>query len=261
MSSFYEQSQQRVHSEIDRQLDRTLQAVGYSDREKVALSCRYLADEGHAKTLAGQVTVRAEQPGTFWTTHFGSGFADVRVSNLVRVDSDMNVIEGEGMANPAVRFHLWVYRARPEVCSIVHTHATHAAALAMTRARLLVAHMDTAVFFNDCAYLEDWPGVPVANEEGRLITEALGSARSILLSNHGLLTVGTSLDEAVYLAGLFEHAARLQLLATASGAPIAPIAPERAQEAHDFLLKPRMISQTVDYWLRQAAHRHPDALT
>lgn len=261
MSTFYEQSQQRVHGEMDRQLDRALRPADYSSKEKIALSCRYLADEGHAKTLAGQVTVRAEQPGTFWTTHFGSGFADVRTSNLVRVDSEMNVIEGEGMANPAVRFHLWIYRARPEVRSIVHTHAIHTAALAMTRARLIVAHMDTAVFHDDCAYLHDWPGVPVANEEGRLITEALGSARSILLSNHGLLTVGGSLDEAVYLAGLFEHAARLQLLACASGTPIAAIAPDRAREAHDFLLKPRMISQTVDYWLRQAARRHPDALT
>lgn len=261
MSTFYEQSKQRAHGDMDRHMDRTLHGAGFTDLEKIALGCRYLADEGHAKTLAGQVTVRAEQPGTFWTTHFGSGFADVRVSNLVRVDSDMNVIEGEGMANPAVRFHLWIYRARPEIRSIVHTHAIHTAALAMTRARLIVAHMDTAVFHDDCAYLDDWPGVPVANEEGRLITEALGAARAILLSNHGLLTVGGSLDEAIYLAGLFEHAARLQLLACGTGVPIAAIAPERAREAHDFLLKARMISQTVDYWLRQAVRRHPDALS
>lgn len=260
MSDFYQHSKERAHTEMDRQLDQSFTLAGFSARQRLALSCRYLADEGHAKTLAGQVTLRADEPGTFWTTHFGSGFADVCVSNLVRVDADMNVIEGEGMANPAVRFHLWIYRARPEVNSIVHTHAVHASALSMTRARLVVAHMDTAVFHDDCAYLEDWPGVPVANEEGRLITEALGSARSILLSNHGLLTVGSSLDEAVYLAGLFEHAARLHLLAAATGAQIATLPTQRAQEAHDFLLKPKMISQTVDYWLRQAARRHPNAL-
>lgn len=261
MSDFYGQSKEATHREMDRQLEREFRQTGFSMKEKIALSCRYLADEGHAKTLAGQVTVRADEPGTFWTTHFGSGFADVSVSSLVRVDSDMNVIEGEGMANPAVRFHLWIYRARPEVQSILHTHAVHAAALSMTKARLIVAHMDTAVFHEDCAYLEDWPGVPVANEEGRLITEALGTARSILLSNHGLLTVGSSLDEAVYLAGLFEHAARLQLLACATDAQIAQLSPQRAREAHDFLLKPKMISQTVDYWLRQAARRYPDALS
>ena len=70
-----------------------------------------------------------------------------------------------------------------------------------------------------------------------------------------------SLEEAVYMAALFEHAARLHLLAAASGAPLAPIDPDRAREAHDFLLKPKMVSMTVDYWLRQTARRHPDALT
>lgn len=260
MSEFFQQSKTNVYAAMDRQMQATLNGAVYTLQQKIALSCRYLADEGHAHSLAGQVTVRAEQPGTFWTTHFGSGFADVSASNLVRVDENMQVVEGTGMANPAVRFHLWIYQARPDVQAIVHTHAVHTAALAMTRARLIVANMDTAVFHNDCAYLEDWPGVPVANEEGSMITAALGSARSILLSNHGLLTVGESLDEAVYLAGLFEHAARLQLLARATDAPIAEIDPQRAQEAHDFLLKPKMISQTVDYWLRQAVKRHPDAL-
>ncbi len=260
MNDFHSQSKEQVHEEMDRQLDQHLSTAGFSVRQKIALSCRHLADEGHATTLAGQVTVRAQEPGTFWTTHFGSGFADVSASNLVRVDADMRVVEGDGMANPAVRFHLWLYRARPQLQSIVHTHAIHSAALSMTQARLIIAHMDTAVFHEDCAYLDDWPGVPIANEEGRLITEALGTARSILLRNHGLLTVGSSLEEAVYLAGLFEHAARLQLLAGASGAQISHISPQRAQEAHDFLLKPKMISQTVDYWLRQAARAHPDAL-
>jgi hypothetical protein len=58
--------------------------------------------------------------------------------------------------------------------------------------------MDTTVFHEDCAWLSDWPGVPLANEEGRLISEALGSKRAILLAHDGLLTTGRTLEEAVY---------------------------------------------------------------
>ena len=57
-----------------------------------------------------------------WTGRFGLGLEEFRASNFLLVDEDLNVLEGEGMANPANRFHLWIYRVRPDVNSIVHTH-------------------------------------------------------------------------------------------------------------------------------------------
>lgn len=226
--------------------------------KRLALACRYLADHGHAATLAGQITVRADDKDSFWTTNFGQGFSEARASNVVRCDGDMNVIDGEGMANPAIRFHLWIYRARPELVSIVHTHPPFCSALSMTSAPLVVAHMDTTMFYEDCARLEEWPGLPFTNDEGRVISQALGGARAIILNNHGLITVGQSLEEALYLAAHLEQAARLQILASGLGAPIKPISPERAREAHDFLLSAEMVDQTVDYWFRQTLRRHPD---
>src|SRR5258707_805574 len=78
----------RVHADIESAVRES--SLGL--REKIALSCRFLADQGHARTLAGQISVR-EEDGSFWTTGFGSGFADTTVSSLVRVDSDLNVLE------------------------------------------------------------------------------------------------------------------------------------------------------------------------
>ena len=62
------------------------------------------------------------------------------------------------------------------------------------------AHMDTAMFFNDCAFLEHWPGPPIGDDEGELIANALGEKRTILLAHHGQLSTGKNIEEATILA-------------------------------------------------------------
>src|SRR5690606_7646519 len=203
-----------------------------SVREKLALTCRILFDGGHDSGLAGQITARGEQDGVYFTQQLGLGFDEITASNILLVDQDLNVLEGRGMPNPANRFHSWIYRVRPDVNCIIHTHPLHAAALSMLQVPLQVSHMDNCPFYEDCAFLKDWPGVPVGNEEGRIISQALGDKRAILLSHHGMLVAAESIEEACVLALQFERAARMQLLAMSAGR-IKPIAPELGREAHD----------------------------
>jgi len=61
-------------------------------RQKVALMCRALFDGGHDSGLAGQITARAEQPGTFYTQRLGLGFDEITAGNLLLVDEDLNVL-------------------------------------------------------------------------------------------------------------------------------------------------------------------------
>src|SRR5688500_6399401 len=108
----------RSKSELDAKfrvdLDKFVQMAGWTTHQKVALACRILDQDGHESALAGQVSMRGEKPGTYWTLRFGLGFDEARESNIPLIDGDLNVLEGEGMAIPANRFHLWIYRARPE---------------------------------------------------------------------------------------------------------------------------------------------------
>ncbi|WP_137940089.1 aldolase [Chitinivorax sp. B] len=229
-------------------------------REKLALTCRILFDNGHDAGLAGQITARAESGDTFYTQRFGLGFDEITATNLVHVDQDLNVLDGNGMANPANRFHTWVYRARPEVNCIIHTHPTHVAALSMLEIPLAVSHMDMCPLFDDCAFLKEWPGVPVGNEEGEIISAALGDKRAILLAHHGQLVTGRTVEEACILAMLIERAARLQLLAMAAG-DIKPIAPALGKEAHDWISTPKRHQATFAYYARRSLRHHPDSLT
>ncbi|KAG1386972.1 hypothetical protein G6F59_016610 [Rhizopus arrhizus] len=114
----------------------------------------------------------------------------------------MEVLEGPGTPNPAVRFHFWVYRQRPDVQCILHTHPPHVSTLSMTGQPLVVAHMDATPFHNDCAHLKEWPGLPIADQEGEIISAALGDKRCILLANHGFLAAGSCVEEALYLSNI-----------------------------------------------------------
>ena len=100
------------------------------------------------------------------------------------------------------------------------------------------------------AHLAEWPGVPVADDEGRVISGALGGAKTLLLANHGLLAAGGSVEEATYLAVFFERAARTQLLAMAAGG-VQEVKPELAAEAREFLLQHSIVRGTFAYWARR----------
>jgi len=225
----------------------------WTEFEKIALTCRMLALENHSETLAGQISVRSTD-GTFLTTPLAVGFDEITAKHVIRCNESLQVLEGQGMVNPAVRFHLWVYRRRPDVNCIVHTHPPYVSALSMTGRPLRIAHMDATPFADDCAFLSEWPGLPIADYEGDIISTALGACRTILLAHHGFLAATSSIEETAYLSMLIERAARNQLLAEATGS-IKELDPVLAKESHDFLLLPSVVNSSFAMFARRVLRR------
>ncbi|QXJ24288.1 aldolase [Actinomadura graeca] len=259
MASTLRDTKDTVVGRAERQMREHFGDSTLTVRQKLALTCRILFDGGHDSGLAGQITARGPREGTYHTQRLGLGFDEITEENLLLVDEDLNVLEGQGMPNPANRFHSWIYRAREDVNCIVHTHSLHTAALAMLEVPLMVSQMDTTPLYEDCAFLKDWPGIPVGNEEGEIISAALGDKRAILLAHHGQLVTGASVEEACHLAILIERAARLQLLAMAAGT-IRPLPPELAREAHDWTSSERRNQANFAYYARRALRAHPDCV-
>ncbi|NPC57886.1 aldolase [Caenimonas soli] len=214
-------------------------------------ACAILAAHGHASGLAGQVTLRDGDSTRMLTLRLGAGLEEASADSLLLVDQELQTLEGKGRPNPGTRFHSWIYQRHPKVRAIVHTHPPAASALSMLGIPLPVAHMDSCMFYEDCGFLAHWPGVPTGDEEGALISEALGGRRSAFLANHGFVCTGQSLQEATYLNVFGERAARMALDALSVGA-IHPVEPGAAREAHDFLMQPSIVNATFDYWARQA---------
>lgn len=235
---------------VTQEMSKHLQVVERDTKETMAYACRILAMTEQEAGLAGQISVRSDRPGAYWTLRFGLGFDEAKPEDFIEVDRDLNTLTGEGMANPATRFHLWVYDARPDVNCIIHTHSPWASALAAARQPLVISQMDMTPLHNDCAFLGEWPGVPIADQEGVIISEALGKKKAIILAHHGYLTAGTSCEEATYLSVYLERAARMQIRAQAFG-KLTPVDDALAAEAHDYLLKTSIVKATFNYWCRQ----------
>jgi L-fuculose-phosphate aldolase len=246
----------RLNSDMD-----ALAGTAWTLRQKVALASRILYSEGHWRGLAGQITCRANDPSDtdMVTLGFGVGFDEARASHLSLVDKDLVPRDGSRIPNPGVRFHSWIYERRGDVGCIVHTHPPACAALSMIEEALVVAHMDATPLFDDCAFLPEWPGLPIGDEEGRIISEAMGSKHAILLAHHGLLTAGQTVEEATMLAVWMEHAAEMQLRARAIG-PVKPIASNLALESRDFLRQQRVVNLTFAYFARRELRRDPSAV-
>src|SRR3954453_22015677 len=229
MSDVIIRDKAEYHARTSEQMERHLDLPPWSLRQKIALTCRILAAEGHESALAGQITARGDKPGTYWMLSFGLGFDEAQASSMVLVDDDLNLLEGDGMVNPSNRFHLWIYRHRPHVNAIIHTHPPYCSALSLLGEPLVAAHMDTSMFYDDCAFLAEWPGPPIGDEEGEVIHNALGDNRAILLAHHGQLCACATMEEAAVLSVFIERAARMQILASAVG-PLKALQPELAKE-------------------------------
>ncbi|HZV93970.1 MAG TPA: aldolase [Caldimonas sp.] len=236
---------------------------GEDPRPALTRSARILADEGHESGLAGQLTARGPKPGTFWTLPLGLAFDEAGESSWLLIDDELRVLEGPGSRgasaaiaepNPATRFHLWVYRARADVHSIVHTHPPAASALSAAEQPLIVAHMDATPLFDDIAFLGKWPGLPTADREGEVIAGGLGDKHAILLAHHGLLAAGRSVQEATFLAVFIERMARQQIDAAAVGGS-RPVDADEARRARDFLRTDKIMNLTFDAWARRADRR------
>lgn len=250
--NYYKQTDERMKRHMPTTDD-------YSIRQKLAIACRMLAHDGHGSGIAGQVTARGETEGTFWTQRFGLGLEEISASNLILVDDNLNVLEGSGMPNPANRFHLWIYNARPEVNCIIHTHPFWCSALSMIGQPLMVSHMDTTAFYEDCTFSARWPGVPFGDEEGRIISEALGDKRAVLLAHHGQLVACGAIEEAAVLALVIERAAKLQLAASGAG-EILPLEPALGREAHSLTVMPKNFGAYFRYYTRNALRTDSDCL-
>ncbi|KAM0547248.1 hypothetical protein ACHAPJ_010510 [Fusarium lateritium] len=196
--------------------------------EKMALAFRVFARLGYTDGMAGHISVRdPENPHTFWTNPLAVHFGMLKASDMILVDYDgvpIRVLLSGNMRRPAnaagFLIHSAVHKARPDVIAACHTHSVHGMAWSAFGRPIEMLTQDAAYLYGDAqAVYHDFGGVVLTQEEGDRIGAALGpKGKGMILQNHGLLTVGTTVDEACFLMTLMERASRCQLLAEAAAA-------------------------------------------
>lgn len=190
----------------------------YRKRE-LAVAFRLFAKLGFAEGVNGHITVRdPENPEWFWVNPFGMSFNAIQADDLILVDRHGALIEGSRPVNPAAfAVHSRVHTARPDVVAAAHAHSVYGKTFSSLGIELEPITEDACVFFEDHG-LYDFRGVPGKMDEGEGISAALGTHKAVILQNHGLLTVGHSVAEAVWWFVALERSCQSQLLAMAAGA-------------------------------------------
>jgi ribulose-5-phosphate 4-epimerase/fuculose-1-phosphate aldolase len=191
-------------------------------KQRLAASFRLFGRFGFDEGVAGHITARdPEHPDRFWVNPFGMNFKHIRVKDLILVNHEGEVVEGDWPLNKAAFvIHSQIHAARPEVVAAAHSHSPHGKAWSTLRRPLDPLTQDACAFYGDHSVFEDYTGVVLDLDEGKRIAHALDDNKAVILSNHGLLTVGHSVDEAAWWFITMERSCQAQLLAMAAGDPI-----------------------------------------
>jgi ribulose-5-phosphate 4-epimerase/fuculose-1-phosphate aldolase len=205
-------------------------------KQRLAAAFRVFSRFGLDEGAARHITARdPEHPETFWLNPFGVHFSQVCVSNLIRVDHDGNVLEGNYPVNRAAfAIHSKLHQARPDAVAAAHTHGIHGRAFSALGRPLAMISQDVCAFYNDHAVYDDYGGVALELDEGERIATALGSRKAAILRNHGLVTVGKSVDEAAWWYITMERSCQVQLMAeaAANGAPLRTVPEDACRQAY-----------------------------
>ncbi|MBY8883871.1 class II aldolase/adducin family protein [Streptomyces sp. PTM05] len=231
-------------------------------KERLTAALRLFGRFGFEEGVAGHITARdPEFTDHFWVNPFGMSFKHITVSDLILVNHSGQVVEGRYHVNQAAfAIHSQVHRARPDVVAAAHSHSTYGRALSALGELLEPITQDVCAFYEDHALFDDYTGVVVDAEEGRRIAGALGPHKAVILRNHGLLTVGDSVDAAAWWFITMERSCQVQLAAKAAGKPV-PISHENAVHTRDQLGNDLVAWINYQPLFQQISRSEPDLFT
>ena len=189
---------------------------------RLAAAFRLFSRFGFDEGVAGHITARdPERLDHFWVNPLGMHFGHVRASDLCLVNHQGEVVEGDALINQAAFvIHSQVHAARPDVVAAAHAHSVYGKAWSALGRKLDPITQDVCAFYQDHEVFNDYTGVVLDIEEGKRLAHALGEHKALILRNHGLLTVGHSVDEAAWWFITMERSCQAQLLAEAAGTPV-----------------------------------------
>jgi ribulose-5-phosphate 4-epimerase/fuculose-1-phosphate aldolase len=200
-------------------------------KQRLAAAYRLFGRFGFDEGIAGHITARdPERLDRFWVNPFGMNFSHIRVSDLILVNDKGEVVErprspsqapgNYGVNTAAFVIHSQVHAARPDVVAAAHAHSIYGKSWSALGRRLDPITQDVCAFYEDHGLFDDYTGVVLDLEEGKRLAHALGDQKAVILRNHGLLTVGHSVDEAAWWFITMERSCQAQLLAEAAGDPV-----------------------------------------
>lgn len=178
-------------------------------REDLIRIARFIYEKGFATAQAGNVSCRLRGDRVLIKAT-GASLGFLTDEDLVVLDMDGSKVEGEKEPSSEWRMHLAIYKARPDIGAVVHTHSVYASVLAYLKRHIKPVNPESHYILGDI------PRVPYfkfgTEELAQAVTERLGRSKAVLLERHGVVTLGEDLEGAYFIAELVEEVSKITYL-------------------------------------------------
>jgi ribulose-5-phosphate 4-epimerase/fuculose-1-phosphate aldolase len=224
-------------------------------RQKLIDAGRILDEAGLGDLTRGHVSIRVPgDPTHFYMKPHSFGFEEITPENIVLCNLGGEKISGGGRKHSEVYIHSEIFKARPDVMSVIHTHPTYAVAWSATGKPLQPISQPGIAFADGVPYFTDTVDLIRSTDMGAGVARALGSHKAVMMRNHGVAVVGATVEEATILTIMLDNAAQIQLLAEAAGGPGPMFEAGSIQRLHDNITQPEQYTVNFEY-LRRRAYR------
>ena len=220
---------------------------------QVVWACRILAMEGHADLTLGHISARGSD-GLVYIKRKGLGLNEVGLDDILTIDLECNKVSGNGEVHLEAVLHTEVYRNRPDVGAVVHTHPAYATALSATSEQLQFVNHDALLFLDGLGIYSGTADLILDSESGQAVARALGHRRAVLMCNHGILVADKTVPWVVYDALTLERAARMQAIANTFGR-LRPIPEETINDIAANKYRDEFTEEYWQYLIREARRR------
>ena len=222
-------------------------------KQKLIDAGRILEAQGQGDLTRGHVSIRLpNDPTHFYMKPHSCGLDEITPENIVLCNLDGEKVGGGGRRHSEVYIHSEIYKLRPDVMSVIHTHPTHAVALSATGRPLLPISQPGVAFAEGVPYFTETIDLIRTPALGAGVARALGAGKAVFLRNHGVAVTGASIEESTVLALLLEEACRIQLLAQAGGGVGAMFDADSIARLHHNITRPEQYSVNFEYLRRRA---------
>lgn len=222
-------------------------------REKLANAGRILESEGQGDYCMGHVTLRTpEDPGRILMKAGGMGLEEMTPENIVTINIEGEKVAGTHQRHNEVFIHSEIMRVRPDIQSVVHTHAPFSVIFSSLGKPLQPVGHPGSAFSDGLPVFSDTTDLIVTQDLGKAVARCLGQHQALLLRNHGIVTAGRTLEEAIYLAIVLENACWMQIVAESAGGARLVTSPEEAK-AKKRITRPENQINLFNYLVRRVA--------
>jgi len=219
-------------------------------RKKIALACRILYMEGLGDLHLGHISSRIPGENSIYIKPRGLGLEEIKPDDVIALDMEGNKLEGKYPPHGETPIHTEIYKIRDDVKSVAHLHPIITTAFSAVRGEIKPLNQDGVLFPKGIPTIQS-PELITTKSQAQPLAQKLGKSNAILMLNHGIVTVGKSIEEACLNALFLEKTLKLQLIASLFG-KIKPISEEIALKMYNqFSQNPKRLEGIWRYLIRK----------